>query len=465
MSCAFSHYYCFSSANSRQIVTPHFVLAGTRGAPAHLTPDLVQQIESLKAFNFSVADIAPIIDAVKAYGESLSPPSTTPSTSAYHRMSCLGSTNSIVLGLRNPILDISHLGLTLPSEVSGTATGNTSAKGLQTITDRGNLQITPASLMTSIRTIQPDIALFTAEEIPVNASRSRTDKAIKRNIQWLGAALLARNKEFGDDITSKPASERPLFFAPLEGGAFIDKRALYNKLYGEMLSGIYSDADTQERAFDGYMVGGIGSVNDSAVRKELISSSLAGMPENKARAINILGQPREVVDAVASGIDLVAVTYPLLMTDAGLAIDAPFSLAQLEAAASVEEKTSESDEASAENSVYPDLVGAYRNMRNDVYREDGRPMVEGCKCYACRKHTRAYIHHLLNAHEMLAEVLLMMHNTHQYGLLFESAREAIAGGDESLNKWVSLAEKVIKTHAIDYSSKKKVKPKDMRDEE
>lgn len=56
---------------------------------------------------------------------------------------------------------------------------------------------------------------------------------------------------------------------------------------------------------------------------------------------------------------------------------------------------------------------------------DKRPLVEGCSCFACRNHTRAYMHHLLHAHEMLASVLLEVHNTHWWLAYFEAMREAV----------------------------------------
>ena len=53
---------------------------------------------------------------------------------------------------------------------------------------------------------------------------------------------------------------------------------------------------------------------------------------------------------------------------------------------------------------------------------------QGCGCFTCRRHTRGYIHHLLNTHEMLADVLLAAHNTVHYAALFAAARTAIAAG-------------------------------------
>lgn len=59
------------------------------------------------------------------------------------------------------------------------------------------------------------------------------------------------------------------------------------------------------------------------------------------------------------------------------------------------------------------------------YQEDFQPLVRGCSCYCCTNHTRAYVHHLLVTNELLASVLLMMHNFEHYFRFFCSIREAL----------------------------------------
>lgn len=60
------------------------------------------------------------------------------------------------------------------------------------------------------------------------------------------------------------------------------------------------------------------------------------------------------------------------------------------------------------------------------YQDDFRPLVEGCGCYCCKNHQRAYLHHLLVTNELLAGVLLMIHNTAHYHGFFGALREALA---------------------------------------
>lgn len=62
------------------------------------------------------------------------------------------------------------------------------------------------------------------------------------------------------------------------------------------------------------------------------------------------------------------------------------------------------------------------------YRDDFRPLVEGCECYCCQNHKRAYLHHLLVTKELLAGVLLMLHNLAHYGGFFSALRRALESG-------------------------------------
>ncbi|KAK9843378.1 hypothetical protein WJX84_005133 [Apatococcus fuscideae] len=68
------------------------------------------------------------------------------------------------------------------------------------------------------------------------------------------------------------------------------------------------------------------------------------------------------------------------------------------------------------------------DLWRSVYAHDARPLVPGCSCYACRRHSRAYLHHLLQTQEMLAQVLLELHNTHQALHLFSAIQRAVRQG-------------------------------------
>ena len=67
-------------------------------------------------------------------------------------------------------------------------------------------------------------------------------------------------------------------------------------------------------------------------------------------------------------------------------------------------------------------------MNNAKYRLDERPLDEACDCPTCRRHSRAYIHHLIKSGEMLAMRLTVMHNLYFYNTLMEKIRAALREG-------------------------------------
>ena len=69
-----------------------------------------------------------------------------------------------------------------------------------------------------------------------------------------------------------------------------------------------------------------------------------------------------------------------------------------------------------------------RNLLNAKYELDEAPLDENCQCPVCQKFSRAYIHHLFKAGEMLAMRLTVMHNLYFYNHLMECIRDALDAG-------------------------------------
>jgi len=67
-------------------------------------------------------------------------------------------------------------------------------------------------------------------------------------------------------------------------------------------------------------------------------------------------------------------------------------------------------------------------LRNAGYRDDDRPIDMRCQCYTCKNFTRAYLHHLQKANEILGAQLNTIHNLHYYLELMQEMRTALAGG-------------------------------------
>ena len=104
-----------------------------------------------------------------------------------------------------------------------------------------------------------------------------------------------------------------------------------------------------------------------------------------------------------------------------------------------------SGQASAPTSEVKENLRAVVNLWSDEFLRDKSSLVAGCQCHACKYHTRAYIHHLLKSKEILADVLLYLHNQHQILLLFRCARYYLNISRDAFLKWL----KGIRKHKLE----------------
>jgi queuine tRNA-ribosyltransferase len=115
------------------------------------------------------------------------------------------------------------------------------------------------------------------------------------------------------------------------------------------------------------------------------------LPEQKVRYAMGLGQPHQMVELVARGVDIFDCVLPTRV---------------------------------ARHATVYTRTGTL-NLRGAQYRLDGAPLEPGCRCYACQNFTRAYIRHLFKAGEILALVLVSLHNLHFYLELMRDIRDAL----------------------------------------
>ena len=86
--------------------------------------------------------------------------------------------------------------------------------------------------------------------------------------------------------------------------------------------------------------------------------------------------------------------------------------------------------------------GGVINLWDTIHRKSLQPILANCICHACRNHTRAYVHHLLLAKEMLGDILLYCHNQHQILQMFNEIRlvkeidkNSLTGDGSAYNWW------------------------------
>ncbi|KAL5966683.1 Queuine tRNA-ribosyltransferase accessory subunit 2 [Taenia solium] len=139
----------------------------------------------------------------------------------------------------------------------------------------------------------------------------------------------------------------------------------------------------------------------------ILSSICSGLPPHLPRFLTNLWQPDEVVRACLCGVDLFDGSLPFRLTRSGIAwlytayrkemVSSPWMCFPLQ----VEE------------------------LKAEVYRQ---PIQPDCPCFACQRHNQGYVSHLHSVNEMLAHILLMIHNSTQCYAFFADLREAIANG-------------------------------------
>ena len=159
-----------------------------------------------------------------------------------------------------------------------------------------------------------------------------------------------------------------------------------------------------EIGFDGYAVGGLAVGEGQAVMFQVLDVTLPALPEDHPRYLMGVGKPADLVGAVVRGVDMFDCVLPTRSGRTGQAFTRRGSL----------------------------------NIRNARHAADPRPLDADCACPACRDYSRAYLHHLVKAGEMLGPMLLTRHNLTYYQDLMAGLRGAIEAG--ALDSFVAAFE-------------------------
>ncbi|KAG0036824.1 Queuine tRNA-ribosyltransferase subunit qtrtd1 [Podila clonocystis] len=196
--------------------------------------------------------------------------------------------------------------------------------------------------------------------------------------------------------------------------------AVFAQVHGSDLVSerVRSAQETAKRDVDGFVLDVSGLVESKSMTKNAVLNcikvSTDHLPKDKPRLVYGIQTPEDALKAITMGVDLFDTSYPFHLTEDGKA-----SLYYFKRPAIAGSTTTTS-------------IGEKRwiNLWDDEHGDKFVPLLDGCECYACKgsRHTRAYINHLLKTHEMLATVLLMSHNMHQYSKFFASVRQSIEDG-------------------------------------
>jgi queuine tRNA-ribosyltransferase len=171
-------------------------------------------------------------------------------------------------------------------------------------------------------------------------------------------------------------------------------------LFGIVQGSIYPDLRAESVAaltdigFDGYAVGGLAVGEGQEEMFRVLDVTTPLLPTDRPRYLMGVGKPADIVGSVLRGVDMFDCVMPTRSGRTGQAFTRRGTV----------------------------------NIRNARHQDDPRPLDEACSCPACRNYSRAYLHHLAKAEEVLGLMLMTWHNLHYYQDLMRDLRAAIAEG-------------------------------------
>ena len=265
------------------------------------------------------------------------------------------------------------------------------------LTDSGGFQVMSLG---ALRTLDADGVTFRSH---LDGSRHRLTPERSVGIQH---ALDATITMAFDECTPFPAPieqvaesmRLSMRWAERSRAAFVARRgyAMFGIVQGGTDVALRAESVAALRAigFEGYAVGGLAVGEGQAEMLRVLEATVPLLPADRPRYLMGVGTPDDLLEGVARGVDMFDCVMP---TRAGRTARAYTSRGVL-------------------------------NLRNARHAGDAGPVDEACGCTACRRHSRAYLHHLFRAGEMLGPMLLSEHNVRYYQELMRGMREAIVAG-------------------------------------
>lgn len=215
-----------------------------------------------------------------------------------------------------------------------------------------------------------DVAMCLDDVPRYGRTKSYIKASMKRTAVWAERCLKAHK------------NQKQMLFAIAHGGIFPDLRK-------------QSTIEISKMDFDGYAIGGLCIGEEKKRMFEMVDISNRLMPEEKPRYLMGVGSPRELVLAIEKGMDIFDSAFPT---------------------------------RNARHATIFTFNGSLKIL-NRKFREDNSPIDRSCKCYTCRKFSRAYLHYLIKVNEPFGMRLATYHNLYFVERLMEKARKAIKNNE------------------------------------
>jgi len=231
------------------------------------------------------------------------------------------------------------------------------------------IHLTPERSIEMQHVLKSDIVMVFDECTPYPATEEQAQQSMELSLRWA-----KRSK-------SAHGSSASALFGIVQGG-------MYAPLRAKSLEGLLNIG------FDGYAIGGLSVGEPKALMLAVLDNLMPIMPESSPRYLMGVGKPEDLVEGVRRGVDMFDCVMPT---------------------------------RNARNGHLFTSEGVVK-IRNSQYRNDLRPLDVNCSCSTCQNYTRAYLHHLYRAQEILSSRLNSLHNLHYYQNLMQNLRDAIEQG-------------------------------------
>jgi queuine tRNA-ribosyltransferase len=236
--------------------------------------------------------------------------------------------------------------------------------------DGSKHHLTPERSMEIQKLLGSDIVMCFDECPALPADRKRVQQSMELSMRW---AQRSR-----DAFSDRPGHA---LFGIQQGGLEEDLRG--------------QSAETLRAIeFDGYAVGGLAVGEGQVAMFSVLDFALDQLPKDKPRYLMGVGKPDDIVGAVKRGIDMMDCVLP--------------------------SRSGRTGQVFTRNGVV--------NIKNARHADDPRPLDAECTCPTCTNYSRAYLHHVFRAQEMISGMLLTWHNLHYFQEIMQGMRDAISAG-------------------------------------
>jgi queuine tRNA-ribosyltransferase len=267
-----------------------------------------------------------------------------------------------------------------------------SLNGLRKVTEQGvefrshldgsSHSFTPEHSMEVQIALGADIAMAFDECTEYPADRARAEQSLRLTMTWARRSL-DHFRAHRDAVVWRDqlGGQTQSLFGIVQGGMYADLR----RRCAEELVGM---------DFDGYAIGGLSVGEPRELTLEMISTVLPLLPRDKPRYVMGVGYPDEIEQYARLGVDMMDCVLPTRAARHGLLFTSQGRL----------------------------------NIKNKRYAEDQSPPDPGCSCPVCRRYSRAYLRHLMQAREPLSATLNTIHNLACYLGIMARVRSSLESG-------------------------------------